>query len=85
MRGIAHADRQIVHLLVARTVPVPELRAFVHGEGNDPRRAGIGADDQHVGFAVASRELAIGAVPAQVSIAHGRAVLHIQLAHVSRF
>ena len=84
-RGIAHADRQFVHLLIARTVPIPEVCALVHGEGNNPRRARIGANDQHIGFAVASRELAISAIPAQVSVAHGCAVLHIDLAHCDSF
>jgi len=82
MRAVAHVDRQLIHLLKARPVAVPELRAFMHGEGNDPRRAGVGADDQHLRLSVAGGELAVAAVPAQVNIAHRSAVLYIQLAHI---
>ena len=86
MRIVTHVDRKLVHLLIARTVSVPELRAFVHRKGNDPRRAGVGADDQHVGIAIASGELAMAAIPAEVSITHRRAILHIQFAaHGNRF
>jgi hypothetical protein len=78
-------DRQLFHLFPARTELVAEFTAVANREGDRDVRAGVGADHQEVRLAESGHELAEAAALAQVGVAHGCAVLHIELAHGSCF
>ena len=74
-------DRQFLHLLPVRAVPVAELGAIQHGERHLEIRIRVGADDHEIRFAIAGHALAPAAAAAQVLVADRCSVLHVQLAH----
>src|SRR5579863_3689662 len=78
--AFAEVQRQLLHRFPAGTVPVPEVRAFMHGKRNHQRGRQIAADHQHIRLAIAGCELSMTAIAAEVLIAHRRAVHHLQLA-----
>jgi hypothetical protein len=80
-----HANRESVHLLECRLVPVVEPAAFMHSERHREIRAHICADHQQIRFAVSRNDLAPGAVLAQVRVTHGSSIPHIHLAHKASF
>lgn len=82
---VTEVQCQLAHLVVARPVAVPVARAFVDGKRDQPCRARVGADDQHLRVTIADSELAIAASAAQVFAAHRRSVFDFQFAHDNSF